>query len=109
MAGVRIRHTQSRLANKTLTLVDGTRPYPRVWDCPVCGRGHGFKTYHLKLDDQAATIVSVEIVERLKRLEDRGGFLIGEEVKNPPAQRIVIGGPLEAPPVVQHPTLIEPR
>jgi hypothetical protein len=110
VAGIRIKHTLPRLANKTLTLVDGNRPYPVPWECPVCHQVHLFKTYHLQLDDVASTIVSLEIVERLKQLVDTGGFIIGEEIAKPPAQRVVLGGAVSPyREIVAHPTLIEPR
>jgi len=112
MAGIRIQATSPKLANKLATHVDPTRPYPVPWECPVCHRTHLFKTYHFKLDDVGAAIVSKEIVERLKTLPFNGGFRIGEEIAKPPPQRIIVGGPVSpwsGPEVVAHPTLIEPR
>lgn len=106
MAGIRIAHETVR--SKTLTLVDGTRPYPIPYECPMCHRVHQFKTYHLQLDGVGATIVSPEIVDRLKRLPGTGGFRIAEEIARPPAQRIVLGAPLQHAEIVVHPSLIEP-
>jgi len=107
MAGIRIVHDSVR--SKTLTLVDGKRPLVGAQsECPVCHRVHQFKTYHLNLDVVGATIVSVEIVDRLKRLPANGGFRIAEEIAKPPPQRIVLGGPLERRQIVAHPTLVEP-
>jgi hypothetical protein len=107
MAGIRIQHATVR--DKTLTLVDQKRPYTAPYDCPMCHRTHLFKTYHLQLDSVGACIVSPEIVGRLQRLPSSGGFSVGEEIANPPAQRIVLGGPLRHREVLAHPTLIEPR
>lgn len=110
MAGIRIQHRQADKANKTATLVDPTRPYTAPWECPACHRKHLFKTYHFKLDDVGAAIVSKQIVERLKTLPLNGGFRIGEEIANPPPQRIIVGGPVTPwPEISPDAKLVEPR
>ena len=87
MGGIRIQHPTKR--STLFTIVDGARPYPRPWTCPPplsgCANVHLFKTYHLRLDEAGAAIVSVEIVERLKRIPGQP-FAISNEVPNPPAQ-----------------------
>jgi hypothetical protein len=85
MAGIRVQHPTER--NVMFTLVDGSRPYQAPYDCPECHFVHEFKTYHLKLDETGACIVSEEIVERLRRIPGQP-MRIGEEVKKPPARKI---------------------
>lgn len=85
--GVRIQHPTAR--NVTFTLVDASRPYRRSWTCPPppagCARTHEFKTYHLRLDETGAVIVSTEIVERLRRIPNQP-FAIANQVEHPPDQ-----------------------
>lgn len=88
MAGIRIQHPTER--NATYILVDESRPYLEPYECPACHVTHVFKTYHLRLDEHGSAIVSEEIVERLRRIPGQP-MRIGEEVKNPPAQTVVIG------------------
>lgn len=110
MPGVRIQHPTER--NALYTLVDGSRPYTAPVVCvppPLgggCGRTHLFKTYHLRLDETGAAIVSEQIAERLKRLHGHG-FVIGDEVANPPTQ-IIRYGNNEPVRVVADPLLTEP-
>lgn len=87
MAGVRIQHPTKR--NVTFTLADAGRPYRAPVECPACHRKHQFKTYHLKLDEVGAAIVSPEIVERLKRIPGQP-FAIANEVARPPDQTIAV-------------------
>lgn len=106
MAGVRIVHATKR--NCWYRVIDGERPYAgEQAPCPYCGVPHTHKTYHFRLDDQGAAIVSPEIVERLKALAQGNPFSIGEEVSHPPSQvlglhagppqKLVKGGGLVAP------------
>ena len=88
MAGVRIQHPTDK--DTVFILVDGSRPYEQEYDCPACHKVHQFKTYHLKLDGVGATIVSQEIVDRLKAIPGQP-FAIGEEIDNPPAQTVTVG------------------
>ncbi len=92
-AGVRIQHPTER--NATFLLVDGRRPYVQPIICAACGgKTHTFKTYHLRLDDTGACIVSTEIVTRLQSLPLMGGFRVVNEVAEPPAQRLAIAKPV---------------
>jgi len=103
MAGVRIQHPTRR--DCTFTLVDSSRPYRTPWACPPppagCASTHLFKTYHLRLDATGATIVSVEIVERLNRIAGQP-FAIANEVKAPPAQIVRV------PSIARQPRAIAP-
>lgn len=109
MPGIRIQHADKR--NVTFTLVDGSRPYREPWQCPPppvgCASTHQFKTYHFRLDESGATIVSREIWQRLEALDVllrlRGrtghGFMIANEVKDPPKQVVkvpLLRRPIEA-------------
>jgi hypothetical protein len=109
--GVRIQHPTER--NCMFVLVDQSRRYPEPFACEQCAQVpgqpvvHAFKTYHLRLDEAGACIVSPEIVERLKRLRGHG-FAIVNEVARPPAQRVVPGVILDRAPIVAHAQLKEP-
>ena len=87
MAGVRIQHPTER--SSTFTLVDGSRPYRQPWACPPppegCARIHAFKTYHFRLDETGAAIVSIEIWERLQRIPG-SQFALANAVERPPDQ-----------------------
>lgn len=87
MAGVRIQHPAKR--NVTYTLVDPGRPYRAPIECPTCHLTHQFKTYHFALDETGAAIVSIEIIERLKRIPGQP-FAIANEVARPPDQTIAV-------------------
>lgn len=106
MAGVRIQHPTER--NCTFTLVDASRPYVAPVSCALCGLVHQWKTYHFRLDETGAAIVSREIIQRLQRLPGNGGFAIANEVRKPPAIILDLRRPAERPAVVSHPTLTEP-
>lgn len=105
MSGVRIQHPDKR--NVTMTLVDAKRPLAKPGECAACHRIHSFKTYHFRLDDVGATIVSHEIAERLKRLPGHG-FSIGETIAEPPAQLVDLNKPPTGPAIEAHLSLIEP-
>ena len=89
MPGVRVQHPTKR--NTTFTLVDSSRPYHQPWTCPPppdgCASTHLFKTYHLRLDETGAALVSIEVLERLRRIPS-SPFLLANEVKEPPPQRL---------------------
>lgn len=95
MSGIRIRHPHPDARNTTLRLVSD-RPMRGGHDCPQCHAHHTHKTYHLVLDDTGATIVSEGVLEALKRFPNMAGFIIESEVKEPPPQRLVVGGPVKA-------------
>jgi hypothetical protein len=105
-AGVRIQHPTER--NCVFTLVDASRPYRDPFFCMACGgKTHTFKTYHIRLDESGAAIVSQEIAERLKRLPVQP-FTVANEVVAPPPQTLRPGAPLELVPIVASPELREP-
>jgi hypothetical protein len=85
--GVRIQHPTERNAN--FTLVDNALPYHEPYTCGTCHRVHVFKTYHIKLDETGAGIVSKEVVERLQRIPGNP-FRITNEVAKPPEQRLTL-------------------
>lgn len=103
MSGVRIQHPTAR--STAFQLVDASRPYRRPMTClppPAgCGLTHLFKTYHLRLDESGAAIVSAEIVERLKRMPLQP-FEITNEVAAPPDQIIRV------PRLTRHLTALAP-
>lgn len=103
MPGVRIQHPTER--SVAYTLADGARSYPEPWTCPPppmgCGSTHLFKTYHFRLDETGAAIVSEQIVERLKRIPGQP-FMFVNEVTRPPAQIVRV------PAVVVRPRAVAP-
>lgn len=88
MAGVRIQHPTERSC--TFTLIDPSRPYSSPWTCPPppqgCASTHLFKTYHLRLDESGAVIVSTTIWQRMARHLNAHGFRLANEVAEPPEQ-----------------------
>lgn len=105
MPGVRIQHPTKR--STTFTLVDNSRPYRGgAWTCPPppagCARTHEFKTYHFRLDETGAAIVSEEIIERLKRIPGQP-FAIANEVAEPPVQTVIV------PRLIRRPGLLAPE
>ena len=88
MPGVRIQHPTER--NCTFTLVEPTVPYRgEPIDCSVCHTVHTFKTWHIKLDESGAGIVSPEVIERLWRIP-LNPFQIANEVEKPPEQKLFL-------------------
>lgn len=75
------------------TLVARDRPYTEPFHCPPpplgCGVVHLFKTYHLRLDETGAAIVSEQIWLMLQRIPGQP-FRLTNEVQAPPAQRVVV-------------------
>lgn len=107
MPGVRVRHVTGRSC--VYTLVDASRPLRAAMSCLLCGRAHAHKTYHIRLDDHGCAIVSPEVAERLGRLGQTSGFTIANAVASPPPILVAPGaGRPDAPPIVAHPTLVEP-
>jgi hypothetical protein len=83
--GVRIRHADKR--NVMLTAVS-SRTLKAPINCPVCGREHTHKTYHIRLDDQGTAIVSPEVWSKLGRI--KAGFERVDTVADPPAQGVAV-------------------
>ena len=89
--GIRIRH--KTLKSVMLVVRDKARPikapvgyvFPK---CATCGYPHDVKTYHLQLDAEGTTIVSLEIYRNLQKLVDHAGFDFANHVPDPPAQKI---------------------
>lgn len=104
--GLRIRHKTLkgillvvRDQSRPLLTTDG-KPLPSNFildDCITCGTPHDVKTYHLPLDSEGTTIVSREIFEKLRGLEDHAGFELANVVDDPPDQVLHI--PLVLQPV----------
>lgn len=59
--------------------------------CSRCHKFHENKTYHLDLDDTGSAIVSTTVLNRLKEV-GLAGFVIMNEVKNPPPITLNIPG-----------------
>lgn len=89
MPGVRLTH--ETLRGVRVTVEHPTRAYRAPLMCPACGTTHRKKTYHLDLDGEGSTIVSPEVLQRLREA-GLPGFSISNEVKRPPAQRVSVGG-----------------
>lgn len=89
MAGIRIHHSGGETTCVFL-LVDGSRPYFQPYDCPACHQIHTFKTYHIDIDGEGFAIVSVEVWERLQRIQ-LNPFILANEVKHPPKKVVAVG------------------
>ena len=117
MSGLRVRHATER--NCVLTLVDGRRVLSPPHLCGVCLRSHDRKTYHIRLDDQGAAIVSREIWQRLSVMPSHGSFTLVGPIAKPPPQTTSInrsvsfsGAEMAEVPkgvMVRHPTLRNQR
>jgi hypothetical protein len=88
MAGVRLHHPTLRGG---IYLVKHFRRYRYPFACPTCGTVHIQKTYHLNLDNGGFTIVSPEVLARLKEV-GLAGLEIMNEVEKPPAITLTIPG-----------------
>lgn len=88
MAGLRIKH--ATVINRTLTIVDQSRPYSLPFECPTCHLTHIFKTYHVDVDGEGAAIVSLEVWERIQQLANHG-FSLTNEVQKPPSRTLRVG------------------
>ena len=89
MPGVRLHHPT--LSGCLFIVPVAHRPYKVPYTCPTCRTIHQVKTYHLNLDAQGDTIVSVEIYDRLKEV-DLAGMTFENEVANPPPITLNLGG-----------------
>lgn len=107
-SGIRLYHPKIR---SSIFLVEQPeRPYRLPFHCSTCcifiqknmphtlntfqcGGTHNNKTYHLTIDATGRVIVSKEIFQRLLAIEDMAGFLIDDEILNPPDQVLGRMGP----------------
>lgn len=90
MPGVRVRHDTER--GVPIAIVHPTRKLKNPVLCRKCRLVHQFKTVHLDLDSDGATIVSVETLALLKQA-GLPGLIIENEVEKPPAQKVALEGP----------------
>jgi hypothetical protein len=89
----RIHHPTARDATVILA---HSRPYTVPFLCSMCGVAHEYKTYHIKVDSVGDAVVSGEILDRLKELEDNGGWeILGVELNPEPIVLDMGGGPQE--------------
>jgi hypothetical protein len=110
MAGVRLIHPTQR--NVRYTIVQREVPYKEPYQCTApefggCGSVHLFKTHHLNLDETGAVIVSTGVYERLKGRLFIDGFLLSNQVNEPPTLAIGLGqsnGHWKGIPVVRSPS-----
>lgn len=108
MPGVRIVHQNPNLRNVTVTITHPYLPYPTPQLCPTCNILHHTKTYHLNLDDQASTIVSHTVLERLKQIGNGSvpGFDIEAEIQNPPPVTIDLQNGQAPRIITQRPSMV---
>jgi hypothetical protein len=114
MSGIRVQHPTQRSCR--YTVVDGSVPYTVPYQCTApdlggCGSTHLFKTHHLNLDETGSVIVSTGVFERIKGRLALDGFVVANEVKEPPA--ITVGmargaGAWGDVPIVRSPNNVEP-
>src|SRR3990172_7053657 len=86
MPGVRLHHPV--LSSCTLvveTMTDFANREPRM--CSECGKPHDRKAVHLRLDAQGDVIVSLSVLESLKKVH-LAGMELGNEVAKPPTLHI---------------------
>jgi hypothetical protein len=88
--GIRLRHPTLR--NQVYTVGVPHRRYLSPYQCPRCQVEHHVKTYHFVLDADGAVIVSTEILRRLQEVPGIAGLLVENEVKEPPKQKVIVGG-----------------
>ncbi len=102
--GIKIFHEDPKMRNCVVTVEIPYQlmPYPRL--CPTCNITHHRKTYHLRLDDSAGTVVSEA---SFKQLKDAGlpGFLVEGKVVDPPAATLDMNGSEIPRIIVQRPTI----
>lgn len=114
MAGIRIQHPTA--ASCRYTVVDGGVPYVAPYECTPpdlggCGSTHLFKTHHLNLDETGSVIVSTGVYERIKGRLALDGFVVANEVKDPPTLRLGMArgaGAWGDIPIVRSPNHVEP-
>jgi len=102
--GIKIYHENSSYRNCVVTI---EHPYMMLTQphlCPTCNILHHKKTYHLRLDDSAGTVVSEEVFERLKQC-GLPHLAVESEVENPPAAILDMNGSGVPQVVVEKPTI----
>lgn len=105
MPGIRLQHPTRRNCRY---LVVEPIPYKEPFQCPPpqlggCGRTHIWKTYHLNLDETGSVVVSTGVYERIKSVVHRDGFVLANEVTEPPT---VVAG-LASPNLQFHVDIVE--
>lgn len=84
--GIRIVHASAR--NAVVIIHNLKRPLQTPVICSFCQNVHQAKTYHIRVDDEGASIVSETVFEGLKSggaINDKQ-FMVGAHIKNPPAR-----------------------
>lgn len=101
--GIRLYHPKVRSSVYLVEVPE--RPYRLPFHCGVCcifiqrdmphtlttlqcGGTHANKTYHLTIDQEGKVIVSQEIFQILSKVANLAGFLVDDEILNPPAQTL---------------------
>ncbi len=102
--GIKIYHVNPAYRNCVVTIEIPQIMLAQAKLCPTCNIIHTKKTYHLRLDDSAGTIVSQEAFKHLKQA-GLPNLAVESEVSNPPAATLDMGG--SAPPriVVEKPKI----
>jgi hypothetical protein len=85
MAGVRLHHPTLRAGEGTTLTYVVELPLPMMTQrlCPVCGKVHGNKAIHLRLDGNGDVIVSTEVFAALLTVF-LGGLEVANEIDKPP-------------------------
>jgi len=109
MEGIRIRHkTLKAPGNDPYMIIAIVAKYEKRIDppypaCSICSlpgwrknpalvvNHEGYKTRHIKIDQEGYAIVSRGVLEGLSGLLDHGGFDIINVISNPPTQKITMG------------------
>lgn len=116
MPGIRVQHPTQRSVR--YTIVEPTVPYPEPYQCTPpalggCGSIHLHKTHHLNLDASGAAIVSIGVFERIAPRLQLDGFVVSNEVADPPTIGIGLAPVDQAwgangPPIIRSPNSMEP-
>lgn len=97
----RINHPTAR---SCMVVLAHSRRYTIPLACPVCNTMHEYKTYHINVDSVGDAVVSGVVLERLRELEDNGGWKILGVEQNPEPMVLDLGGGAEQFDVVFQPT-----
>ena len=87
-----------------MVILTHSRRYQYPYLCSVCGVAHEYKTYHINVDSQGDAVVSGEILDHLKELDDTGGWKVLGVEHNPEPIRLEMGGAAQTFDVVFQPT-----